>query len=264
VKPLRLREEQLQKEQDRKLGELDILQRTLQSTSSVETAKLKTLEAAVAAKEREIFERDQMLKKVKEGLDGFTVDGKAVVDIVGLSNFNPSVAPVPTQPKEKETPTFDKDGFMKEVTTMFTSNAQVLARLPFDLSKYQQEYHSLTGKPFDTAEFYEKVTKDGTGDYNNVYLREYDIENLRAQKQRSLIEAEIEKKYQEKLDVELANRLQPQKGGRPAESAFFNAVDSAIPKDYKDPNTGNGLTDRSSVISEAVLDFQNRRKEASV
>jgi hypothetical protein len=60
----------------------------------------------------------------------------------------------------------------------------------------------------------------------------------------------------------ILTQLNPQNGGRPKESDFFNAVESTIPKDYKEDNQGMGLNDRTSIISEAVLDFQKRKEAA--
>jgi hypothetical protein len=259
--------EKQETEYNRKLQELDLLQRTLSTTSTVDVAKIENLEKAIARKEQDIANRDTMLKTVKERLDGFTVDGKSVIDYLGLTSFTPSTSnPVDTTrtvETKKDAPKIPtKEELLKEINDTFQVNAQALARLPFDLLNFQQEYLALTGKQLNPSEFYDKVKEDGTGNYQQVFLKEYNIESLRQQKQENDLRAKIEKELDEKYQQKYSNQLNPQNGGRPKESDFFNAVESTIPKDYKEDNQGMGLNDRTSIISEAVLDFKKRKEAA--
>lgn len=244
----------------KKIADLDSLRTTLTATSSTETKRIKDLQDSIAAKERDIFARDQVLKTATEKLRTYNGGAEAIADL-GLDKIDFTNIPKPPTNPEPKQPTnnqINKDELLGEVQKMFATNAQALAKLPFDLLKYQQEYHSLTGKTLDPTDFYDRINKEaelnkGRVDYEQIYLRDYDIESLRKQKQEESIQARIDKEVNEKLQGELSKRLAPSMPSG-QDSDFYKAVESTRPKE---PETviPSGVNDRAAVISEAVQDF---------
>jgi len=267
---LKTKQESLEKDYTRKLGELESLQRTYASTSSTNTTKLAELEKQMQAKQAALDDVVTQFKTLHSALATQYEGGGKVLSDLNLSNIdfsrftngsaqssNPQTKPLDAQPS------FTKDDLLKEVTGMFTANAQVLARLPFDLAKYQAEYRQLTGKELDPQEFYSKVQADGTGNYEQVYLKEYNIPELRETYKTNLLRAEIEKEYQDKFEQERSKLLIPSNSTQNQNSVAMQALSSNIPAEERNAPSGNGLNDRVSLISEAVADFAKQQQRSA-
>jgi hypothetical protein len=251
--------DRLETEYTKKLQEVDTLRQAIAATPSTDTGKLKTLEVALA-------DREAKLKKVVDTAKEYE-RGDEFLSSVGLNGYTPlnlttvNTDTRNTQPTQNQ-PSVSKEDLLKEIMIQFQPQARDLAKLPFDLLVYQQEYHTLTGKQLDLREFYEKLKQDGTGNYEQVFVKEYDIENLRKAKQEESIQARINKQVEEKLQIELNKRAMPGTAtGQP--SVFFDSVSSNIPKEELTAPSGMGLNDRTSVISEAVQDFQKHKQQTA-
>lgn len=244
----------LEEDYAKKLGELDSLRTTLSSGTDLSKKEIETLKAQVVAKEDQIHKAIQKAREFE--------DGESVLKALGLDSTSPYE---PTKKEEKKVePSFDKEALLKEIKGAFSIDAQVLAKLPFDLMKMSREYFSLTGKELDTDEFLAKIVESKTGDYNQVYLQEYDISNLRAKKQEETLTARLEKEIREKLDKEYASKLLPQEQRSIKESDFFNSIDSTRPQEDKTKevqNTPLGIGDRQSTVSDAVTEFNKLREK---
>jgi len=266
-----IKKERKKQEQDytRKLQELETLQRTLATTASTDTKKIANLEAAISAKEAAIVDRETKLRKLYETVKTYQGGDQVLVE-AGIASLDFST-PSPKETNNLSNPSnppntgISKDDLMRDIHSLFSTNAQVLGKLPFDLMRFSREYKSLTGKDFDESEFYEKVKAEaeanqGRVDYHQVYLKEYDIENLREQQKIGKLRADIEKEYQDKLEMEISKRLAPSSSNQTKESPFYKSIASTIPEaERQSPVTGMGISDRSSLIAEAVNDFNKQQ-----
>jgi hypothetical protein len=266
---------ELKDQADAEMRKLDSLRTTLAATGSTEKAKISQLESAIATIQNTLVERNSQIKRAVETARQYS-RGDEFLEQAGLSNIdlnNLSTTPTKVEPKVEPTvnsnPSFTKEDIIKDVNNLFKANAQALARLPFDLLMFQQEYHNLTGKHLDPLDFYNKVNSaaeanNGQVDYHSIYLQEYGIEQLRKDKAEESIQARIEKEVSERVSQELSTRLMPganQTTGKPSD--FFASITSDIPKDDKElHNAPMGVNDPSTLVSEAVQDFLKNTKAA--
>jgi hypothetical protein len=248
-----LRQQKIAQEKDysRKIGELDTLRQTLTVTSSADVQKVSALQQTIA-------EREQQLTRLYNTIQGYN-GGEMILEEAGMTSLNFN-APPSNVNRPASQPAINKEDLIKEINESFGSQAQLLAKLPFDLMQFDREYHRLTGKNLDPSEFYEKVLADGSGDYKKVFLTEYDIPNLRIQKDQEAFDARVQKQVDEKLQEELSRRLSPSNSATGRESEFFNAVRGSIPEAERD-NTPSpmGVNDRNAIVSEAVAEYQRQK-----
>lgn len=246
--------EKQEAEYTKKVGDLDSLRETLSTGTDLSKKQIETLQGQIRVKEDQIH---KVIQKIKE-----FADGDEVLKILGLDANSPYVEPKKEEPK-KEASSFTKEDVLVEMRKALSTDAQFLAKLPFDLMKLSREYFSLTGKELDTDDFLAKIVASGTGNYDEVYLKEYDIPNLRAKKQEETLTARLEKEIREKLDKEYASRLLPQEQRSVKESEFYQAVDSTRPKEDAGRNQGNplGIDNFAATVSAAEKDFNIRREK---
>ncbi len=250
---LRKKEKELETSYNRKVGELDSLRQTLAATSSVEVKEVERLKSAIASRESQI-------KSIYDELLTYDNGGKEAIAAMGLDKIIPQLGSFSTPISSTSSTIPNQQSSQpqqltkEDILALIQPNAVELARIPFKLSAYQSEYRSLTGKELDVDEFYNKVIADGTGDYNKVFLREYDIENLKTQKREQDIQARISKEVDERLEIELSKRLSTG-STRPADSAFFNSIASTIPETEKNSSLV-GSDNHSSIVADAVADFK--------
>lgn len=253
-------------EYTKKLNELDSLQRTLSATSNTETKKSASLEKAIEDMKSSLTDRETKLRKLYETVSTYEGGSKVLAE-AGLTSLDLTTPVQVHQPPVKEpsqpVSALTVEDVLKVLNPQLQSAQTLLARLPFDLAKFGREYKSLTGKELDVDDFYNKIAAEGTGDYNKVYLKEYDIENLREQQIVANLRATIEKEYNDKLELEISKRLTPSIADRTSTSAFSQAIASTIPETAKTSTSNNGVSDRASLIAEAVQDFAKQQRAST-
>lgn len=242
-------------EYNRKLSELDSLRETFSSGEILSKKEKDTLLAKIQSRDNQL---KSMVQKAKE-----FEDGEEVLRKLGLDPSSISTEPiVPTEKSiSSQTPSFTKEDLMKEVQGALSKDAQFLAKLPFDLMKFSREYFSLTGKELDPDEFLEKIVSSKSGDYNKVYLEEYDIPNLREKKKEETLRATLQKEFDEKWEKEKSQLLLPSEQRANQTSDFFKAIQSDLPIEEKQDysNSPLGVGDRQATVNEAVQEFAKLR-----
>lgn len=255
-------EKKLKEDYDKKMSELALLQTSLSATSTSDKTRITQLETSIRQKEDQLHKVIQTARKYETGGDDFLKE-------VGLSEADIyKTAPPPKEPDKKESPTFSKDDLLNEIKTTFSKDAQYLAKLPFAVAKMQMEYRSLTGKDLDPDELLSKIVEAKSDDYYGTFVKSYDIENLKKQKQEDSIQAQIKKGIEEGIEREKAKHLIPSAERRSVESDFYKSIESTrTEEEKKEAQLSNplGTNDGATVISDAVQMFTKlaEKKEAA-
>ena len=232
----------------KKVKEIDDLRVSLAATATTEKKEIDKLNILLKKAEADRLNIIQKARSYEAG--------EEFLKEVGLTD--PHLTYIPPEPKKDEPKSgvgVTKEELLKEVGAMFDAPRRALAALPFNLMKIQSEYKYLTGKDLDPEELLQKTMKHENGDYMAVYEKEYDIPNLRKQKQEAEFQARVDKEVSEKLQAELSKRTMLTGAPQASGSDFFKSIDSSKMKE----DTPQGADTKGlDVIAEAVADHAAR------
>lgn len=240
----------------KKLEELEQLKTSLASTSTMTQKQINDLQEAKRRVEAQLVNVVQTARDKYSNGDEFLASVGLTQDVI--SAFGSGNQPPPTQPQ------FNKDDLIKEIEKSISgrvdNNALAVTDFNIFLHQARDEYEELTGKKLNVAEFKAAVLEDGTGNYQDVYNKKYDIPRLKEEKQRESMKTEIEKQIRDEYEQKYSSRGLP--GSQiPQESAFFNAIDSAKPKEEQVNNVPMGIADRNGTLGEAVQMFSKLKEK---
>lgn len=241
--------DKLEGDYSKKVKEIDDLRVSLAATATTEKKEIEKLSVLLKKAESD---RLNIIQKARE-----YESGEDFLKEVGLTDPHLTYIP-PTEPRKDDTKqgtSLTKEDILKEVGALFDGPRRALAALPFNLLKIQSEYKYLTGKDLDPDELLQKTMKHENGDYMAVYEKEYDIPNLRKQKQEAEFRARVDKEVAEKLQAELSKRTMLTGAPLASGSDFFKSVDASRMKE----DTPQGVDNKNlDVIAEAVADHAAR------
>lgn len=252
-----------QEEFEKKQKEVLDLQTTLATTSTKDKEKISKLEKELERRTSTLTKAEQNRLKVAQTLREYE-NGDTLVKELGLEEpiVTSDDLPTPSKTKEKEAPSsFTKEELLAELRTALSSDLRSLAQWTPDYIRMREEYKDLTGKELPMEEFLQKVVSN-KGDYQATFLKDYNIETLREKRKEETIRKQVEAELREEFEKQRAKDLIPSSGGRPADSAFFKAIDEGRTKEEKEEaHIPTGVTDKSAILSEAVADFTKRAEK---